>query len=813
MKWAATLSALLLGGLIFFSLFMGSVDRNTHRYGQALEALDALELADTSIDNDVLKARIGLLRDYDSLVAGDVRARATLQHLRSLSSEDAPLLKAVDALASSYEAKSLQLEVFKSQNSLLSNSLAYFWSESNAQLQRAGDTGAVRDASLLTSAVHRLSLDTSSDAVVQARKQLEEAARHDARTPLLPHGRMLLALLPQTDATIRRMRPISSLESYLHTKRYLRQRQAILHATARQVRIVLFGLSIVMLTALLYLGKALRERARVLRRRSEFDRLMVAISRSLVASDRRGVDERIERGLERLADWVQLPSARLCLLPAGGAPRLWPDPQDEAFRTTVSAAATSELGAPHELLVVDADDSIHALCAPERACRAQWVCVRKRVETSTQALLFFRLPVLLGRRDSQMKTLVDYLPQLHVALDTLFDALERQRLEGEAQALEHRLELARRMETIGTMASGISHNFNNIVGAIRGNAEIAIAKLDSQSPALEHLIEISNTTAHAYELIESILSFGRVQNYRMQPIELNALLQGAVSLLSVSLPSTVAIDLRQERAPLHTLGNPAQLQQVILNLATNAAQAMDMRGTIAIHLSTAIDETDDGTARRIARLHVSDHGMGIAPDQLERIFDLFFTTRTGGTGLGLATVRKIVDNHNGRIDVQSVQGDGTTFLVDLPLYDVEHVASHGTVLEVSQPRHASWLLLCDTPDELERLEEMLAALGHEPVGVLEADAAVNAVAGNLLRFDGVLIKRDRVGDAQATIVALQVAAPDLPIVLATRAVTLSAREALANAIVEIIAPPFEMEVLAITLERALARADGRRSAG
>ncbi|WP_115527807.1 MULTISPECIES: two-component system VirA-like sensor kinase [Xanthomonas] len=809
MRWATILSALLLAGLIFFGMRMGVLDRDTQRYGNALDALDALELADTSIDNDVLKARIGLVRDYDSLVAGDIRARATLQHLQQLAGDERPLQQAIAALAADYTAKSIQLELFKSQNSLLSNSLAYFWSESSAQIRQSKDPGAARVASMLASAVNRLSLDTTGDAVEQARRRLDEAAQRNAGAPLLPHGRMLLKLLPDTDATIRRMRPMSSLASHIHTKRYLQVHQMVLQDTARQVRIVLFGLSVVMLIALLYLGKLLRRRARVLRRRSEFDRLMVAVSRSLVVSDRRRLDAGIEHGLARLTDWMQVPSARLGLVLSSGAIRIWPDVQDDAFRTTVATVARANHGAASDLMVVDVDDSIHALRVPVDACPAKWICLRKHTETGIVALLCFRLPSAPRRRSSRVRALIEYLPQLHIALDTYFDALELRRLEEEAQALEHRLELARRMETIGAMASGISHNFNNIVGAIRGNAEIAIAKLDLQSPALEHLLEISATAAHAYELIESILSFGRVQNYHMQPVELNALLQGAASLLSVSLPSTIAIDLRQEPVPMQTLGNPAQLQQVILNLATNAAQAMDMCGTIAIHLSAVQEHGADGIPRRVAKLRVSDQGIGIASDHLDRIFDLFFTTRTGGTGLGLATVRKIVDNHDGRIVVESTLGVGTTFVVELPVSSINHTAPQPTALHALRSRHASWLVLCDEPAELERIEEMLAALGHEPVGVLDAGAAVMAVSGDLLRFDGVLVKRDRVGDAGQAIVALHAAAPKLPLVLVTRAAALSAREGLADAIAEIIAPPFELEVLAIVLDRAVTR-EGRK---
>ncbi|AOS03139.1 histidine kinase [Xanthomonas oryzae pv. oryzae] len=805
MRWATILSAVLLAGLIFFSLCMAALDRDTQRYGHALDALDALDMADTNLDNDVLKARIGLLRDYDSLVTGDAHARDTLQHLRRLADHDPALCQAIAALDADYTEKSLQRELFKSQNSLLSNSLAYFWSESSAQIRQGDDPAAARAASMLASAVQRLSLDTTGEAVALARRRLDEAAQRTTSTPLLPHGRMLLKLLPETDTTIRRMRPIASLASYAQLKTYLQKQHACQQATARQVRFLLLGLAVVMLGALLYLATLLRQRARVLRRRAEFDRLMVAVSRRLVANDHHQLDAGIEAGLMRLAKWAKLPSARLGVVSVGADARIWPDPQDEAFRTMLAAVAATGPVAASDVLVVHANGTVEVLGKPERVRGAQWLCLRQHSEAATVALLCLRLPPLSARRDRGLAAPAELLPQLHIALDTLFDALERRRLEDEARALEHRLELARRMETLGTMASGISHNFNNIVGAIRGNAEIALSKLDPHSPASEHLLEISHTTAHAYDLIESILSFGRVQNYNVQPVELNALLQGAVSLLSVSLPSTVTIALQQEQEPLHALGNPAQLQQVILNLASNAAQAMDMRGTVTIQLSAAKGSAADGTPRRIAQLRVSDHGIGIPPDQLDRIFDLFFTTRNRGTGLGLATVRKIIDNHEGRIDVDSTLCVGTTFVVELPLRTGIAAAPQAAPLPKTRSRHASLLLLCDDAAELDRLEEMLAALGHEPVGLLELPAAVAMATSDPMRFDGVLLKRDRAGDAEHAIDALHAAAPKLPLILATRAMSLATRKGLGGAITEIIAQPFDLSALALALERALGR--------
>ncbi|WP_277422303.1 ATP-binding protein, partial [Pseudomonas viridiflava] len=105
--------------------------------------------------------------------------------------------------------------------------------------------------------------------------------------------------------------------------------------------------------------------------------------------------------------------------------------------------------------------------------------------------------------------------------------------------------------------------------------------------------------------------------------------------------------------------------------------------------------------------------MAFPSDQLDRIFDFFFTTRNGGTGLGLATVRKIIDNHHGRIELESTLGVGTIFVVEMPLCASSDLVPQGTALPAMQPRHASWLLLCDDAADLDRLEEMLAALGHE----------------------------------------------------------------------------------------------------
>ena len=798
MRLTILLSATLLSVLIFLSFFAQMLDRDTRRYGAALAALDELELADTNINSDILKARAGLLRNYDSLVAGNVRARAALQRLARLPQDEPELTRAIAELDRVYAAKEVQLELFKSQNSLLTNSLAYFWRQSTRQILGWRDAEALRAASALTSAVHRLSLDTSADAVEQARERLAGAAMTEAVAPLLPHGRMLVQLLPETDATISRMRPVSSLPAFVHVQRYLTQRQAALQHKAKQIRIYLLLLAIAMLAVLMYLALLLRHRARALRRRSTFGKMMVAISRDLVSRDRAEMDAAIASALRRLAQWLSQPRAALALVQTSGHVRLWPEHDDAELKATV-AAVSAEAGDPahrdHDIVLLLEDGSTVRLLQSEDVClrTARWLCIRRRTEAGTSALLCFKR----GREFGFCDRFGEFTLLLNTALDTLADALERSRLENEAHALERRLERARRMETIGTMASGISHNFNNIVGAIRGNAEAASIRLSPGTPEMEHMAEISRATEHARELVEAILGFGRAQNYSMQMVELNALLQETVSLLAVSLPSSVELDVRREPIPLCGWGNPAQLQQVILNLVTNAAQAMALRGTVLIRLSASVE------ARSLARLHVVDHGVGIPADRLERIFDPFFTTRDGGTGLGLATVKQIVGNHEGRIEVRSEPGVGTTFLVELPLSVPDHsVAADDTLAR--PPQHNTLLVLCDDATALERVEDVLAALGHEPVGHLDSAAAARALAEFPGRFDGALVDRDRTGDAVAAVHALHVAAPRLPLILATRCGALPASAGLSAAITEIIVLPADPATLAQAVERATA---------
>jgi signal transduction histidine kinase len=400
---------------------------------------------------------------------------------------------------------------------------------------------------------------------------------------------------------------------------------------------------------------------------------------------------------------------------------------------------------------------------------------------------------------------------LRMALDAIAHTLDREFLEQDRQRLEANLQQARRMETIGALSSGIAHNFNNIVGAILGYTETAQAYGAGDGRVAANLSEIRRAGERARDLIDQILRFGRRSNNRRARILVSALVAEAKSLLDASLPAHVSViaDVTAESAVVS--GEPAQLQQVILNVCNNAAQAMDEPGYIRIETETrevtqALAVTQGKLEPRpYVVISVCDPGRGMDGSTLERLFEPFFTTRLEGNGLGLATVREIVLEHGGALSVHSAPGAGTRFEIWLP-----SVAHARPELEPETARLAvrgrgETVLVLDTERRrLLRHEEVLAALGYEPVGFSNKAEAVAAIAAEPGRFDAALLCRHAherdIALEQAR--AVHTAAPRLPIILASASTAELGAPALAEVgITEIIHQPFGLSEIA----RALAR--------
>ena len=239
------------------------------------------------------------------------------------------------------------------------------------------------------------------------------------------------------------------------------------------------------------------------------------------------------------------------------------------------------------------------------------------------------------------------------------------------------------MDAIGQLAGGIAHDFNNILTAIIGYGHLLQRKTASDAPTRKYVDNIMFASQRAADLTKNLLAFSRKQAFHPQPAELNEIITDLDALLSRLIRED--IELRSEIHPfnLPVMADVGQIEQVLINLVTNARDAMKNGGTILIrtlpvHLENEfIEAFGFGTPGNYAAFSISDTGMGLDENTRERIFEPFFTTKEKGkgTGLGLAIVYGIIKQHNGYITVDSEPGQGTTFSVYLPLAKVHRCRS------------------------------------------------------------------------------------------------------------------------------------------
>lgn len=255
------------------------------------------------------------------------------------------------------------------------------------------------------------------------------------------------------------------------------------------------------------------------------------------------------------------------------------------------------------------------------------------------------------------------LPGLHLSFSR--DVTEREQLRRE---FEHK----NRLETIGRVASGVAHDFNNLLTAILSFTDLQWSTLPDGSKARRYAESIRGAAKQASETTQQLLAFSRRSEMKMEPVDLNSLVREAAELLGRVIGDGITLRLALGEALPPVVANAAQLQQVIINLAVNARDAMPDGGTISIETSQR-----QVTGPTEVSIFVRDTGLGIRADVLPKIFEPFFTTkpRGKGTGLGLSTVYGIVSQNQGQILVSSEPGRGTTFEVVLPITNQSEVAT------------------------------------------------------------------------------------------------------------------------------------------
>ena len=357
--------------------------------------------------------------------------------------------------------------------------------------------------------------------------------------------------------------------------------------------------------------------------------------------------------------------------------------------------------------------------------------------------------------------------------------------EAERVELEAKLREAQKLEAVGTLAAGVAHDFNNIVGAILGNVDLLQQELGPGHAAQRSVDEIRKAGHRARELVRHLVAFSHNEPLQRELLDLRAIIAEALARLVPTLPAGVEIAARLPGAGPFVEGDAVQLQQVIVQLCTNARHAL--RGAAGV-IDVALDTLDvvgtppPGLGRgRYAHLTVRDHGVGMDAATLERIFEPFYTTRApgDGTGLGLSVVHGIVRSHHGSVDVASEPGKGSTFHVYLPAVSppaalaapAGRAAGVGRVLYVDDDEALVFLVT-----------RMLERQGLEVTGCFRAADALAAIRADATRFDLLLTDYNMPGMNGIELVREAVRLrPDLPVVLTSGYITDEVRAAAVQA--------------------------------
>jgi len=381
-------------------------------------------------------------------------------------------------------------------------------------------------------------------------------------------------------------------------------------------------------------------------------------------------------------------------------------------------------------------------------------------------------------------------------------------------ALLSQLRQAQRLESIGTLAGGIAHDFNNILGAILGYTQILQLDIQSNDKGMHYTRQIINGCNRAKNLILQILDFSRhsTKSSVKSPVSPSTIIKEALKLLRASLPSSIKLKTDISSKAGYIMADPSQIHHITMNLCTNASQAMEENnGTIhisvkKIHIdSWGMEEYKDLVPGDYALIRIRDDGKGIEPDALEKIFEPYFSTRTGGdgTGLGLSVVHGIVSQSGGFIKVKSTLGQGSEFSLFFPSFSRKKEKQSADAPIV---KGTGKILFIDDEQMLVDLgRSMLTRLGYNCVALNSAVSGLEMIEKAPRDFD-LVITDLTMPDMQGTQLAAKIKTirPDMPILLVTGLSSIAdSDKANAHHIDSLLSKPLSMNALAQTVHNLL----------
>lgn len=358
----------------------------------------------------------------------------------------------------------------------------------------------------------------------------------------------------------------------------------------------------------------------------------------------------------------------------------------------------------------------------------------------------------------------------------LIDITALRKAEDEKRQLEDQLRQTQKMETIGTLAGGVAHDINNILTIIIGNNELAMSEVGAWRPLKDNLEEIRLASLRAKDVVHQLLTFARQNDQEQKPLNISAVVRDSLKLIRSTIPANIEIQQRLPADIAPVLGNNTQINQLIINLCSNAADAMlPIGGRLTIEMDNiTLDEAMAHSYHCLkpgayVKIVVADTGCGMDAKTLERIFEPYYTTKKigKGTGIGLAVVLGIVEQHNGVIAVESKPDHRTAFTVLLPAFhgQVEDEAPQDNDLPKG---HESILFVDDEASIVKLTQIRLENLGYRITGATDPRAALDMFRADPMAFDLVVTDMampHMTGETlSGKLISLR---PDLPIILCT----------------------------------------------
>ncbi|MDY0190532.1 MAG: ATP-binding protein [Desulfuromonas sp.] len=366
----------------------------------------------------------------------------------------------------------------------------------------------------------------------------------------------------------------------------------------------------------------------------------------------------------------------------------------------------------------------------------------------------------------------------HFVVTAVRDISERKQAEQQRIELEEQVRQKYKMEAVGVLAGGMAHNFNNNLSIILGNLELLQIKTHTDKEIAESLSNAKTAVLRSRDLIKQILNYSRHSTKEKITLKPTQIIAETVKLLKATLPKT--INLQQHiSADCHNLtidADPSQIQECLINLCNNAMHAMDEKGDLTISLaSVELHQQDipaqyDAQPGHYAQINVQDSGCGISTEIADKIFDLFFTTKSvdEGTGVGLSTVQGIVTQHGGVVKVNSIVGSGTTFELYFPLNQADN-STQAETNDIAMPRGTERILFIEDDEMLANLsEKVLTSMGYRVTAMSDSTLAMELLTTDADQFDIVITDQTMPGITGKELIAqLKKIRADLPTILCT----------------------------------------------